>query len=228
MGPLAALAYGLPFALGTPLPRAGLAAVTLSVLVAVLVGETISRKERDTQSALAGQREALALLATANVTDDLTGLGNRRQANTLLDSLHEGDALAILDLDRFKNVNDTLGHLRGDQVLQDLGAYLHGAVRDADAVARFGGEEFIVVLRAAGPSAPETITRLLAGWKATTPITPLSAGLAIHRSGAAFDQTFRDADSALYEAKSAGRDRLVVYSGPTNGGTLIGRLSSGV
>ena len=90
---------------------------------------------------------ALAALTRANVTDDLTGLGNRRRANSLLDSLDDGDALAILDLDHFKRVNDTLGHHRGDEVLQELGEFLLRTVRDHDTVARYGGEEFIVVIR---------------------------------------------------------------------------------
>jgi diguanylate cyclase (GGDEF)-like protein len=211
MGPVAAGAYGVPFLFGTPVETTALGPIVLSVLVAVLVGETIARKERDTQAAQVGQREALNLLATASLTDDLTGLGNRRRANSLLDSLQEGDALAILDLDHFKKVNDSLGHLRGDQVLQDLGAYLKSAVRGGDDVARFGGEEFVVVLRAAGSSAVETVLRLLAGWRATDPITSLSAGLSLHRSGRASDITFAEADAALYDAKRDGRDRLVVH-----------------
>jgi diguanylate cyclase (GGDEF)-like protein len=211
MGPVAALAYSLPFAFGTPVTDNALIAIATSVPVAVLVGETIARKEKATQLAQIGQHEALALLAAANLTDDLTGLGNRRRANVLLDSLGEGDALAILDLDHFKLVNDTLGHQRGDQVLQDLGAYLRGAVRGADSVARFGGEEFVVVLREASSSASPAILRLLAGWRATGPLTTLSAGLAVHRSGQSYDVTFADADAALYAAKRDGRDRLVVH-----------------
>jgi diguanylate cyclase (GGDEF)-like protein len=210
MGPVAAIAYSLPFAVGTPATDSAVVAVATSVPLAILVGETIARKEKATRLAQVGQREALALLAAANLTDDLTGLGNRRRANVLIDSLEPGDALAILDLDHFKRVNDSLGHQRGDEVLQDLGAYLRGAVRGADSVARFGGEEFVVVLREASSSASATILRLLAGWRATGPLTTLSAGLAVHRSGQSYDVTFAGADAALYEAKAAGRDRLVV------------------
>jgi diguanylate cyclase (GGDEF)-like protein len=162
------------------------------------------------RSARDGQREALAILAAANLTDDLTGLGNRRHANLLLDSLQVGDALAVLDLDHFKHVNDTYGHARGDQVLQELGSYLREAVRGADAVARFGGEEFLVVLRGANTSGPATIQRLLNGWRATRPVVTLSAGLAVRLAGRSASQTFSDADDALYRGKQAGRDRLVV------------------
>jgi diguanylate cyclase (GGDEF)-like protein len=166
-----------------------------------------------------GQREALALLAAANLTDDLTGVGNRRAANVMLDSLVAGDAWAILDLDHFKRVNDTLGHQRGDLVLQELGSYLLGAVRGADSVARFGGEEFVVVLRAASSSEETTILRLLEGWRATGPLTTLSAGLAVHRSGQSYAVTFANADAALYEAKGNGRNQLVVHQPEGTSGT---------
>jgi diguanylate cyclase (GGDEF)-like protein len=213
MGPLAAIAYALPFAFGTPATATAVGSVAISVPVAMLVAETIARKEKATQLAQAGQQEAFAILAAANLTDDLTGLGNRRRANVLLDSLEDGDALAILDLDHFKRVNDSLGHQRGDEVLQELGGFLRNAIRGADSVARFGGEEFVVVLRAATSSAPATIQRLLADWRATSPLTTLSAGLAVHRSGQSSDVTFGQADAALYQAKQGGRDRLVVQLG---------------
>jgi diguanylate cyclase (GGDEF)-like protein len=211
MGPVAATAYSLPFLFGTAANPSAISAIAIGVPVAVLIGETIARKERATHMAQVGQRDALALLAAANLTDDLTGLGNRRRANVLLDSLQVGDALAVLDLDLFKEVNDRLGHQSGDQVLQALGSYLRGAVRGADGVARFGGEEFVVVLREARGSAADTVSRLLAGWRATGPATTLSAGVAEHRAGQAYDVTFANADAALYQAKRDGRDRLVVH-----------------
>jgi diguanylate cyclase (GGDEF)-like protein len=212
MGPVAATAYTLPFLFGTAVTPSAVSAVGIGVPVAVLIGETIARKERATRLAQAGQQDALALLAAANLTDDLTGLGNRRRANVLLDSLQDGDALAMLDLDLFKDVNDSLGHQTGDQVLQSLGTYLRGAVRGADGVARFGGEEFVVVLRGASESAPVTVSRLLAGWRATEPVTTLSAGVSVHRSGQSYDVTFANADAALYQAKRDGRDRLAVHA----------------
>jgi PleD family two-component response regulator len=99
MAPVAASAYLVPFAFGVPATYGATASVAISIPVAVLVGETIARKEQTTRRAEAGQQAALAALAKANVTDDLTGLGNRRWANSLLDALEDGDALAILDLD---------------------------------------------------------------------------------------------------------------------------------
>ena len=211
MGPVAALAYSLPFAFGVPITTSSVTGIAVAVPVAVMVGVTIARKEVASQRAEQGQREALAILAAANLTDSLTGVGSRRSADLLLDSLEPGDALAILDLDHFKRVNDRLGHLAGDEVLSALGRYLREVVRDTDAVARFGGEEFVVLLRGAGASGPASLQRLLDGWRHTGPVTTLSAGLAVHARGQSAETTFAQADTALYQAKRAGRDRLVVH-----------------
>src|SRR6185503_9353582 len=105
-----------------------------------LIGEILSAQNTALRHARAAQEQATGLLAEAAVTDDLTGLGNRRHVNTLLDELAPGDALLLLDLDHFKELNDRLGHLRGDEVLADLGGYLIASTRDGDAVARYGGE----------------------------------------------------------------------------------------
>ena len=183
----------------------------MSLPVAVLIGETIARKAAATRLAEAGQAAALAALSKASVTDDLTGLGNRRRANALLDSLADGDAIVILDLDHFKSINDTLGHHRGDQVLQELGAFLLTEVRVADAVARYGGEEFVIVVRASEGGALEVTERVLDRWRAMSPPVTLSAGLAVKRMGRQWTETFADADVALYEAKKAGRDRAVLF-----------------
>jgi diguanylate cyclase (GGDEF)-like protein len=160
---------------------------------------------------LARAREAEHAEATAFAeaaqTDDLTGLGNRRRGNALLDSLKPGDALLILDLDHFKDVNDRLGHREGDRVLIELGHFLASHLRDADDVARYGGEEFVVVLRGAGPGAIVTAERLLAAWREQRPLVTFSVGIALHGHGRSPALTFGGADAALYEAKRAGRDQ---------------------
>lgn len=211
LGPVAAAAYLLPFTGSAPHAEGALVGVLLSIPLAVLVGETIGRKEAATQVAHAAQERAIADLAAANFTDDLTGLGNRRLADAMLDSLAPGDAVAMLDLDHFKEVNDEFGHQRGDELLHHLGEHLRVAVRGGDTVARFGGEEFVVVLRGAAPGARASIERLLDGWRATAPLATLSAGLAVHVEGRSVSETLADADAALYVAKHAGRDRLVVH-----------------
>jgi diguanylate cyclase (GGDEF)-like protein len=212
---VAAMASALPFVFGTPGGKSVIEAAAISIPVSMLVGFTIARKEQATRTAEIGQRTALDTLAAANLTDDLTGLGNRRRANVMLDSLEPGDALAILDLDHFKRVNDAKGHQAGDYVLQELGRYLRTVVRGGDSVARFGGEEFVIVLKGPSAAAPSTIRRLLSGWRSRLPATTLSAGLAVHQPAHSYDLTFANADAALYQAKQGGRDRLVVHQ-PTS------------
>jgi diguanylate cyclase (GGDEF)-like protein len=210
MAPFAVGAYLVPFATGGLGIDGGPMTVVVSIPVAVVVGETIARQAAATRRAQAGQREALEALARANVTDDLTGLGNRRRANTLLDELDDGDALVIIDIDHFKRVNDTLGHRRGDEVLQQLGEFLGTAVREGDVAARYGGEEFIVVAGHAGTEALAIAERLLAAWRATNPPVTISAGVAVKLPGQGWTTTFSNADAALYLAKATGRDRAVL------------------
>jgi diguanylate cyclase (GGDEF)-like protein len=202
-------AYLVPVAfVGLP-DGATLTAVVISVPLAVVVGETLARRTRAMKLADAQCRLAIEALANANLTDDLTGLGNRRQANLMLDRLQPGQALAILDLDHFKSVNDTLGHQRGDQVLIELGAFLSAELDGHQTVARYGGEEFIVVFADLDRNALDDLERLLASWRRRRPAATLSAGLALHH-GTSWTDTFARADAALYVAKQAGRDRAVV------------------
>jgi len=171
-----------------------------------------------TQVALAFERLWVTeSLIDASLRDELTGLGNRRSASAALGRVAPDDALVMIDLDLFKRVNDEFGHAAGDDVLRRLGAFLREAVRDADACARYGGEEFVLVLRQAGDRAVDIIDRLREEWNATLPPTTFSAGIAVHRASRAPGATLRLADAALYEAKRAGRDRVVADSESTSG-----------
>ena len=208
--PLGALAYVTPF-LGTQTtPRDAIASVAIAIPAATILGEVLASRMRTIHHAQLQLTEARTLLERANLTDDLTGVGNRRHANSLLDSMQTGDALLMIDLDHFKAVNDALGHAEGDRVLSQLGDYLRTAVRGADTVARFGGEEFIVLLRGAGDQLGEAGQRLIAGWRRQCGEVTLSAGGAVHVSTRAPDATFRAADAAMYEAKRLGRDQVVL------------------
>jgi diguanylate cyclase (GGDEF)-like protein len=150
-------------------------------------------------------------LAVDNVRDVLTGIGNRRHAMNLLESLRTGDALALIDLDHFKSVNDTYGHAEGDAVLMHLGEFLTAALRDGDDVARYGGEEFLLVLRTAGVEAAAILDRLTYDWRILGRRTTFSTGYAVHERGADPAETLGNADSALYAAKAAGRDRVQAF-----------------
>jgi diguanylate cyclase (GGDEF)-like protein len=215
MAPFAAAAYLIPYAFGAPRAPGAIGSVILIVPVAVLAGEVIAANVERTRKLAVDQQRAVDALAKANLTDDLTQLGNRRFGNQILDEVQPGDAIVLLDLDHFKAVNDEFGHARGDQVLQHLGDYLRAAVRSSDDMARMGGEEFMVILRQPDPSDFfGTADRLVTGWRARSPVSTLSAGVKVHDAGQAPVETYRAADEALYAAKAAGRDRTIVHDGP--------------
>ncbi len=152
--------------------------------------------------------------------DPLTGLYNRRFLFAQLDSMISGArrhnrpvAVALLDLDGFKAVNDRHGHLVGDAVLVAAAAALRGAVRGEDVVGRFGGEEFMVLLpdtgeeaaAAAGERLRLAVERMIV--PLPVPVTA-SVGWAVMGDGEATDDLVRRADEALYAAKEAGRNRV--------------------
>jgi diguanylate cyclase (GGDEF)-like protein len=146
-------------------------------------------------------------------TDELTGLPNRRAWNdelprALEHARRDGTpvTVALLDLDNFKVFNDSYGHSTGDRLLKEASAAWHGALRQVDTLARWGGEEFVVLLPGAGVAeAREVIARALE-------LTPLgqtfSAGVAQWDGAETSDAVLQRADAALYEAKRAGRNRI--------------------
>jgi len=157
------------------------------------------------------EHEYALLCASEARTDELTGLGNRRFGERLLARIMPGDVVMLLDLDHFKEVNDTFGHAGGDRLLRDLGAYLRGALRDGDSVARFGGEEFLVVVKGGCGDAAEVAERLRRGWHDQHPAATFSVGVTVHDAARTVAATYGQADTALYRAKQAGRDRVHVF-----------------
>ena len=158
------------------------------------------------------QRRTSQALAEATLRDDLTGIGNRRHAGALLESLLPGDAVALLDIDHFKAVNDRDGHAAGDAVLEAMGSYLREQLRYEDSAARYGGEEFLVLLRQVSDRAFETAQRLVEGWRLLQPAVTISVGVAVQRAQESSAATLGHADSALYAAKRTGRDRVCEYA----------------
>jgi diguanylate cyclase (GGDEF)-like protein len=152
------------------------------------------------------ERQSALHHAAAALTDQLTGVGNRRRADEALSTLTRRDTLVMIDLDHFKAVNDDVGHAAGDELLRQLASHLVHGVRDLDQVLRYGGEEFLLVLRDLDASQAERLVqRLLVSWRETTPPATFSAGIAQHFGGRAA-ATVERADQAMYAAKAAGRD----------------------
>jgi diguanylate cyclase (GGDEF)-like protein len=145
--------------------------------------------------------------------------------------------LLMIDIDHFKSFNDVYGHLAGDQVLIAVARALQRDVRAGDHVARFGGEEFLVLLpNTATTEAVQIATRLRRNVKHTAlsshegaplPGITISIGLAEGLLGESTDSLLARADAALYQAKQEGRDRLIVStpdSGRVAADARIGRL----
>jgi diguanylate cyclase (GGDEF)-like protein len=166
-----------------------------------------------------GRAHLLDQLRVAAESDGLTGLANRRTFDAALAAelaRAEGTfAVAIIDLDYFKRVNDTLGHLVGDEVLRRTAATLRSASRAGDLTARYGGEEFAMVVpdvdRMEAAEVGERIRSAIAGSGGEPPIT-CSIGIAIWpEDGSSAESVLSAADQALYRAKQAGRNRVVVH-----------------
>ncbi|SDT64794.1 GGDEF domain-containing protein [Pseudomonas granadensis] len=170
-----------------------------------------------------GFREHLEEQRQKALIDPLTGLPNRAAWSERLE--HEikqwqqhGNtlSLAMLDLDHFKRINDSYGHLAGDKVLKIIATVLRKRLRGSDFIARFGGEEFVLLLPATPPAVG---AKLLEALRAAVEACPfhfkgervtitLSMGLASFRAGEHSDLVLKRADQALYRAKNAGRNRV--------------------
>ncbi len=169
--------------------------------------------------------QALERIREMAMRDDLTGAYNRRylaEAIALERKRCEREggvfSFVILDVDFFKKVNDTHGHLAGDDVLKGVAAFLRRELRETDLFGRWGGEEFALLLVGAdvdaGRATTERVLRALADEEHPTRVGPIrvtaSAGITDYRSPEDPDRTFARADEALYRAKAGGRDRVEV------------------
>jgi len=165
LSPVMVCAYLAPLFFGAPRSPGDVPAVFLVLSVVVLAGEMIARFTDRVRRAEVSRERLLSDLSRENLTDQLTGVGNRRLGEMLLDSLAPGDAVAIFDLDLFKQVNDNYGHPEGDRLLHELGSFLKGFTRDRDAAARMGGEEFMIVMRGVGSEAANIASRFVGSWR---------------------------------------------------------------
>jgi diguanylate cyclase (GGDEF)-like protein len=174
------------------------------------------RQKRELSDAL----ETIKVLATV---DELTSLINRRHMNEVLEREERRHApgadtcIALLDIDFFKQVNDRYGHATGDAVLRVFSATARAALRANDVLARWGGEEFLLLLPDAAPDDARAVLQRMAEQVRAMTVPGLdgrqitfSAGLAKRRADEPFADTISRADKALYQAKEAGRDRIAL------------------
>ena len=191
---------------GTRVP--GLAAGGVAVVLLLLARQALSAVDN---------AELSADLSRLAYTDPLTGLANRalfaEKVTEAQRRVRGGGRLAVLllDLDGFKAVNDSLGHAAGDRLLRQLAERLRAAVAPSDMVARLGGDEFAVLVEAAGPGAGLRTARLvLEALAAPVPfegrVVRVTASIGVvEQAGQGIEDVLRDADVAMYAAKSAGK-----------------------
>nr|WP_255480739.1 GGDEF domain-containing protein [Quadrisphaera sp. RL12-1S] len=169
--------------------------------------------------------------------DELTGLPNRRRCSAAADALlargSDPAALAVLDLDGFKAVNDTLGHDAGDALLREASAAWRRVLPPTAGLYRWGGEEFVVLLADADVARAEDLLDDVR--RAVPRPRTVSAGLVHRRPGEDFHALLGRADDLLYAAKAAGRDRVrsdtgapdAPASGPASGPAALPGLAAG-
>jgi len=169
-------------------------------------------------------QEANDVIRELAIRDPLTGIFNRRHISARMEDAERRARsgagtfqICLIDLDRFKQINDTFGHAVGDVVLQTVAKSIQAEVRDEDCFGRYGGEEFIVLLTGSEHFRPEAfaerIRQRVADLRFTEAAGPagvtVSIGIAEGRTGECFSSTVSRADGALYAAKASGRNRVV-------------------
>lgn len=175
-------------------------------------------------------QHALSMLHEVATRDELTGLHNRRHMQQLLEQQFkrqlrsgEGFCLALIDIDHFKHVNDQHGHHMGDLVLKAFAEAIGKELRQTDVLARWGGEEFLLMLTAPDPGlqgAQASLARFKAALEQVV-VGPgvritFSAGLTEHPPGEPLHETLERADRGLYQAKANGRNRVELMPPPVD------------
>ncbi len=190
--------------------------------------ESLRRANKDLATQLAQIESLQAQLREQVIRDPQTGLYNRRYLDETIEreiSRADRDGLVIsfvmIDIDRFKKVNDTYGHEAGDLLIQELADILLNDTRRADIACRFGGEEFLIIM----PGAPSEIAKMRAEhwrelfaarsilYKAQKVSSTISLGVATYPThGYSGRETIAAADQALYQAKQSGRNQVILYA----------------
>jgi diguanylate cyclase (GGDEF)-like protein len=204
-------------------------ALTFGFMSAALVSITLLTGEMNKLRARLKRQKEELLAAVATIrklatVDELTALANRRRMNEVLAEEEQRPAgpgaptcIALLDIDFFKTINDRFGHAQGDAVLRSFAEAARGVLRGSDMLARWGGEEFLLMLPATAVHEAQGVLARMAkqveemevpGVALGRPVS-FSAGLAARMMDEPFADTINRADRALYRAKAEGRDRVV-------------------
>jgi diguanylate cyclase (GGDEF)-like protein len=180
--------------------------------------------ERINSTAIRKLDHALGLIRTLAIHDELTGVVNRREVLRVAsqEKYRTGSkglpfCLCLMDVDHFKNINDSFGHMVGDEVLRRIASKIKNEIRGTDCFGRYGGEEFLLVLTATDLSGAAELVERIRQSVAEMHLTELggqavtiSIGIAQNRDHEAIEHTLSRADKALYAAKASGRNRLAL------------------
>jgi diguanylate cyclase (GGDEF)-like protein len=167
----------------------------------------------------------------ASERDTLTGVMNRRGLLHLMPASLKGYALLTMDIDHFKRVNDTFGHLIGDEVLVLMARIMRTALRQQDQLYRFGGEEFVVMMRCPTHARAEAVLERFRHTVQTFEFpqvgrVTVSVGFTQLRGDDTPDLAFNRADKAVYHAKESGRNRVCSFAQLLASGSVIDTPSS--
>jgi len=200
----------------------GLAVILISVS---FIGGKISSLRRELSVSRRKLQSSLSVIREMAIHDDLTGFFNRTHLMDLIEteinrSIRSGDvfSLAMIDIDKFKNINDTYGHQTGDYVLKTFASVLRSVLRKTDFCGRYGGEEFLVVLTQTDLQAAQIFAErirdcveksLFPSLGPDSKVT-VSIGLTAYKMQENIERTIARADEALYRAKNGGRNRVEV------------------
>ena len=198
------------------------AIVSCSLLAVTLLSGEMSRLRAGLKQQKQELMAAVGRIRTLATIDELTSLANRRHMNEVLYAEerraiapYQPMCIALIDIDFFKSVNDRFGHDGGDSVLRTFAAAARSELREADVLARWGGEEFLLMLPATDVTMAQTVLRRMAERVRAIDIPGIdqdvtfSAGLVQRIGDEPFSNTISRADKAMYRAKGSGRDRVV-------------------
>lgn len=194
--------------------------IAIFSVIAVLAAIVRIRRETQLATAMTQAAQAEAMRIQAN-SDPLTGLLNRRGVLDRIDQREsQQSTVAVIDVDRFKAINDQYGHLVGDEIIRAVGARIAGGLSRDDIVGRWGGDEFVVVLSLEGEQGTRVIERVFDQVRSeplSTSVGDIPVGISVGISGwdanETLDSVLARADMALYSAKDSGRNRFVVATG---------------
>lgn len=207
------------------------ASVICYLFLASMLGTIISYMLRKQYITIVRSRNSLLTseqkMREISIRDPLTGLYNRRYMNETFDRLAvERPALfslLMVDIDHFKNINDTYGHTGGDEVIRKVADILVNATRQSDIVCRYGGDEFLMILLDCSPTVAmskaqhirEEITNIVVEETALAPSVHITASIGVthcSQNCTNIDDILKSVDTALYMAKQQGRNQVIAYN----------------